>query len=100
MSVCYQASIVDQFEVLSRRWMNREFVPESEAGHDLLVGQNNRPADNNERRCTLHSPAGTATVKAMADSVIPVGGGYFFVPLIATLRRAGQVGGVANAVDR
>jgi hypothetical protein len=59
MFVCYQASIVDQFEVLNSRWMNREFVPESGAGHDLIVGQNNRPGEGNERRCPLRS-AGAA----------------------------------------
>ncbi len=102
MFVCYQASIVDQFEVLNSRWMNREFVPEGGAGHDLIVGQNNRPGQNNERRCPLRSASSdeAATVKAVADWVVPTGGGYFFVPSLATLRLAGGAGTEGDAAGR
>jgi hypothetical protein len=42
--ICYQTSITEQFEFLNSGWMNRTGVPEREAGHDLIVGQNNRSA--------------------------------------------------------
>jgi deferrochelatase/peroxidase EfeB len=71
----YQTSIVQQFELLTQKWMNRTGAPEGVAGHDLLVGQS---ADG------IRSAAlpGGGTISAPADErwVIPTGGGYFFTP--------------------
>jgi hypothetical protein len=41
-----------------------------------------------------------ATVKAVADWVVPTGGGYFFVPSLATLRLAGGAGTEGDAAGR
>jgi Dyp-type peroxidase family len=80
--LAYQTSIESQFELLSRKWMNRPNAPEPGSGHDLLVGQETRSA----RRATLRIP-GVAPVELSFERswVIPTGGGYFFSPSIATL---------------
>lgn len=80
----YQASIVDQFEVLNTRWMNRAGAPEARSGHDLLVGQHHEPAG---RRAELHIAGSVVELNPSAHWVLPTGGGYFFTPSISALRR-------------
>ena len=71
----YQTSIVQQFELLTQRWMNRTGAPEGVAGQDLLVGQ----AANDPR--TASFPNGpTVSATPTEQWVIPTGGGYFFAP--------------------
>jgi Dyp-type peroxidase family len=81
-----QASIEEQFEFLSSRWMNDPARPKTPGGHDLFVGQN--PADGAERlrRCVLFgSGMQQATVATDAQWIVPTGGGYFFVPSLSSL---------------
>ncbi|HEX6863816.1 MAG TPA: peroxidase, partial [Thermoanaerobaculia bacterium] len=78
--LCYQTSIRGQFEILNNKWMNRQNGPQ-DGGHDLLVGQSRAG-----RECLLRTPGGEASLKTMADWVIPTGGGYFFAPSISALR--------------
>ena len=84
----YQTSIRDQFEFLSNTWMNQLNKPEaSDAGHDLLVGQN--PLDPARiRRCKLVRQSGgqSADVVAQGEWVIPTGGGYFFAPSVTAIK--------------
>jgi Dyp-type peroxidase family len=87
MFLCYQASIVDQFEFLNSAWMNDPIAPRSPGGFDMVIGQNGEPGAQRERTCTLFGDAAQAgTVTALADAVIPTGGGYFFSPSISALR--------------
>ncbi|HWT04987.1 MAG TPA: hypothetical protein VN224_04450, partial [Xanthomonadales bacterium] len=80
-----QASLENQFEFLSARWINDDSRPKA-GGNDMLVGQN-AAAPGGVRRCTLFG-AGLQEegVAAGRQWVIPTGGGYFFVPSLTALR--------------
>ncbi len=80
--LAYQTSIEDQFELLSRKWMNRPNAPEPSSGHDLLVGQETGSA----RRAVLQVPGGAPVeISLERPLVIPTGGGYFLSPSISAL---------------
>jgi Dyp-type peroxidase family len=92
--LAYQTSLEQQFELLSRKWMNRPNAPEPSSGHDLLVGQ-----ERGTRTATLRAPGGEA-VEIATDRVwiVPTGGGYFFSPSVSTLEAiaAGKLGSSAR----
>jgi Dyp-type peroxidase family len=84
---CVQASIEDQFEFLTTRWMNDPARPKMPGGHDLLIGQNNAIGEDRRRRCVVFGlTLQQAEIGTSAQWVIPTGGGYFFVPSISALR--------------
>jgi Dyp-type peroxidase family len=81
-----QASIEDQFEFLSARWMNDPTRPKTPGGHDMLIGQNT-PIPDGVRRCSIFgSGLQQSELSTASQWVLPTGGGYFFVPSIAALR--------------
>jgi Dyp-type peroxidase family len=86
MFLCYQASIVDQFEFLNSSWMGDPIAPRSPGGHDMIIGQNGQPGQDRKRTCVILHPPKTGHVTALKDVVIPTGGGYFFSPSISALR--------------
>lgn len=91
MFVCYQTSIVQQFEFILKFWVNNpQFPPASGgvAGHDPILGQAN--GANRTRTfggAHVNYPTGPvgAAVQLPSDFVVPTGGGYFFVPSISAL---------------
>jgi Dyp-type peroxidase family len=97
--MCYQTSIVDQFEFVTQMWVNNRNFKDRGAGHDMIIGQNGD--GNRDRACKIHLPGAggqQAEVeiktqdfpdpqrKGQNDWVIPTGGGYFFSPSIDGLR--------------
>jgi Dyp-type peroxidase family len=91
-----QASIDDQFEFLAARWMGDPTRPKNPGGHDILVGQNNAPGEDRQRRCVIFGKGfEQAEIVTNAQWIVPTGGGYFFVPSIPCLRTvlAGPIDG-------
>jgi Dyp-type peroxidase family len=94
--LCYQASIIRQFEFLTSRWVNDLSLPTNPSGElglgfDMLMGQ----TYNRVRSAFLRFPAADGTLTDVAignagldikDWVIPTGGGYFFAPSISAMR--------------
>jgi Dyp-type peroxidase family len=80
----YQRDL-NQFMTLSALWMNQRTSPETDAGHDLLVGQRRTGLREAVRTLPdgkvvrLESPEGERWV-------IPTGGGFFFAPARSVLQ--------------
>ncbi len=102
--LAYQTSVEEQFEFITRCWVNNENFKEpfghdpSAGGHDPIIGQNNTPGEDREREFTIaftdqtgqrrdeRAKTGDFTEHGRRDWVIPTGGGYFFSPSIDALR--------------
>jgi Dyp-type peroxidase family len=84
--LCYQTSIVDQFEFLTRMWLNSPSAPRG-GGVDLVVGQSpGRPR-------TSYVHVGSAPPIRLETSerfVIPTGGEYLFVPSVYGLGKLAE----------
>jgi Dyp-type peroxidase family len=82
--LCYQASIVDQFEFLQQDWANNSGAPTA-GGHDLIIGQ----TPTTERTIALPPIVpgdGGKSVTAPIQWVTPTGGGYFFAPSLSAIQ--------------
>jgi Dyp-type peroxidase family len=84
--LCYQRSIVDQFEVISQNWANNPQTPKP-GGHDPIIGQSTE-ATLRQRVFEVkdRGPALPQEVLISQEWVITSGGGYFFAPSLKTLR--------------
>ncbi len=81
--LCYQASIVDQFETLQQNWANN-IAARAAGGHDLIIGQT--PTAVRSIDLASIAPGGSGeTVSAPIQRVTPTGGGYFFAPAISAI---------------
>lgn len=88
MFICYAGTIEDQFEFLTRRWVNSPVQPNF-GGHDPIIGQRDRRG-NRTRFIDVPTSGGTRRVRLKNEWVIPTGGGYFFSPPIEAI--AGVLG--------
>jgi len=95
--MCYQTSIVEQFEHIQRQWANvvevrRDGIPAElpfGAGVDGLIGQS---PDPRQRQFVWKLPElglenGQPAVRLLTAPpfVVPTGGGYFFVPSLSAV---------------
>jgi Dyp-type peroxidase family len=79
--MCYQASIVDQFEFLMQDWVNRSDHPEDQSGDDPLLSTRSARVFNACRPDTSMLPVNLRRAPIMAT-----GAAYLFVPPISALR--------------
>jgi deferrochelatase/peroxidase EfeB len=83
--LAYQTSIVDQFEFVTKFYVNSANFKQSGVGFDPIIGQNAQ--DPNRRRSfRLNLPGETQPIETDQEWVIPTGGGYFFAPSLNGLR--------------
>ena len=88
MFICYNSSIEDQFEFLTRRWVNSPIQPNF-GGHDPIIGQRDTRG-NRTRFIDVPTPGGPRRLHIKNEWVTPTGGGYFFAPPIEAI--AGVLG--------
>ncbi len=86
--LAYQTSIADQFEFVTRCWVNNPNFKDPNSGFDFIIGQNNNAPD---RKRTMkvkigEEPGDCRQIETTTDWVIPTGGGYFFSPSLEALR--------------
>ena len=99
MFVCYQTSIVEQFEFVQKSWCNNaEFAfgkkrPNGDSvkpGLDPLIGQANNNGDRSRHmdEPVPNYPTGNirSELTEPKDFIVPTAGAYLFMPSISGLR--------------
>jgi Dyp-type peroxidase family len=101
--LAYQTSIENQFEFITRNWVNAENFKEpvqttasdkpidQGGGHDPIIGQSNAADRARNFTVTFPDPKNpTSTIAKRVTTteewVVPTGGGYFFSPSLGALK--------------
>ena len=96
--VCYQTSIVDQFEFIQKSWVNNaDFVfgktrpgttTAVKPGIDMIIGQAGGDRSRDMDEPLPNYPTGNlrSTLTAPNDFVVPTGGAYCFMPALHALQ--------------
>lgn len=80
--MAYMTSIVDQFEYVTKRFVNDPDFKEANAGVDPILGQSQAADGSRSRTFKVRIGGVDHTLTAPDDWVVPTGGGYFFAPSI------------------
>jgi Dyp-type peroxidase family len=84
--MAYMTSIVDQFEYVTKRFVNAADFKDAGAGVDPIIGQAEAEDGSRRRTFTVRLDGVGHELTAPEDWVVPTGGGYFFAPSICAIR--------------
>ena len=84
--MAYMTSIVDQFEYVTKEWINNPNLDDRDAGVDPILGQVQAADGSRRRSFNVRIGGSEHRLTTSADWVIPTGGGYFFAPSLKALR--------------
>ncbi|MBV9772262.1 MAG: Dyp-type peroxidase [Bryobacterales bacterium] len=83
MFVCYQTSIVKQFERIQQSWANNPFFVRGNVGFDPIIGNS---SDANRNRFIDWPGASAPGLSIPTEFVVATGGLYAFVPSVSALK--------------
>ncbi|WP_204165172.1 Dyp-type peroxidase [Methylobacterium radiodurans] len=95
MFVCYQTSIVEQFEFIQKDWSNAPSFPPAKMrpgggavtpGHDPIIGQAGGPRQMDEPLPNYPTGSVRSTLDMPEPFVVPTAAGYFFMPSLTALK--------------
>jgi deferrochelatase/peroxidase EfeB len=84
--MAYMTSITDQFEHVTKRFVNDPDFKEANAGVDPILGQMQHEDGGRERTFNVRIYGADNPLTAPEDWVIPTGGGYYFAPSISAIK--------------
>jgi len=84
--MAYMTSIIDQFEHVTKRFVNDANFKEANAGVDPILGQVQHGDGSRQRTFNVRIDGADHPLTAPEDWVVPTGGGYYFAPSISAIK--------------